>query len=178
MSSANAEPVLGLERGVVRLEPHDPRWEGLYRQEEVRLREALEGVLLGIEHYGSTAVPGIRAKPILDILVGVRRLDDVFQRRSELEALGYEYAPWAGVPGHHVFGKGEARTHLLHVVEYGSRNWTENLFFRDQLRSDPELAAEYDALKLRLARANPDHRAAYTDGKAAFIKRVRDRASS
>lgn len=176
MDSANEEPVLGLERGVVRLEPHDPRWEDLYRQEEVRLREALEGVLLGIEHYGSTAVPGIRAKPILDILVGVRQLGDVFQRLSELEALGYEYAPWAGVPGHHVFGKGEARTHLLHVVEYGGRNWTENLYFRDQLRSAPELAAEYDALKLRLARANPDHRAAYTDGKAAFIKRVRDRA--
>ncbi|MDP9352751.1 MAG: GrpB family protein, partial [Chloroflexota bacterium] len=84
---------------------------------------------------------------------------------------------WAGVPEHHVFGKGKpVRTHLLHVVEYGGRNWTENLHFRDALRASPELAAEYNALKLYLAECYPEERARYTQEKADFIRRIRERA--
>lgn len=176
MNPMDEEPVLGLEARAVRLAPHTARWAELYREEEARLREALDGVLVDVQHYGSTSIPGIRAKPILDILAGVRRLDDVLERRARLEALGYEHAPWAGVPGHHVFGKGKARTHLLHVVEHGSRHWSENLWFRDRLRADPALAAEYDALKARLAEAHPGDRARYTEEKSAFIQRIRQGA--
>lgn len=176
MSAANGEPVLGLARGTVRLAPHDARWAELYRDEEARLRAALEGVLVDVQHFGSTSIPGIRAKPILDILAGVPDRDDVFARRPQLQALGYGYVPGAGVPGHHVFGKGEPRTHLLHVVEHGSRAWTENLWFRDRLRADPALAAEYDALKLRLAEAHPGDRARYTEEKGAFVQRIRREA--
>lgn len=176
MEPTSTEPVLGLERGTVRLVPHDPRWATLYREEEARLRTALQGLLADIQHHGSTSVPGIHATPILDILIGVRNPDDVLERLPELQALGYEYAPRAGVPGHHVFGKNQPRTHLLHVVEYGGREWRENLWFRDRLRADPALAAEYEALKLRLAHAHPGERARYTDGKTDFIQRVRGQA--
>jgi GrpB-like predicted nucleotidyltransferase (UPF0157 family) len=171
--SADGHPVLGLERGAVRLAPHDPRWAALYAGEEARLREALDGLLLDIQHFGSTSIPGIHAKPILDILAGVRRREDVLERRAQLQALGYGYVPGAGVPGHHVFGKGAPRTHLLHVVEHGGPSWTENLRFRDRLRADPALAAEYDALKLRLAAAHPGDRARYTEEKGAFVQRIR-----
>ena len=170
------QPVLGLERGAVRLAPHTARWAALYAEEEARLRAALEGVLVDVQHFGSTSIPGIHAKPILDILAGVRNRDDVFARRPQLQALGYGYVPGAGVPGHHVFGKGEPRTHLLHVVEHGSRDWTENLWFRDRLRADPALAAEYDALKLRLAQAHPGERARYTEAKSDFVQRIRRQA--
>ena len=176
MEAANDEPVLGLEHGTVRLVPHTPRWAELYREEEARLRAALDGLLIDVQHFGSTSIPGIHAKPILDILAGVRRMDDVFERRPQLQALGYGYVPGAGVPGHHVFGKGRPRTHLLHVVEHGDRNWTENLWFRDRLRADPALAAEYDALKLRLARAHPGDRPRYTEEKGAFVQRIRQSA--
>jgi ribosomal-protein-alanine N-acetyltransferase len=171
-----AEPVLGLRRGAVRLVPHTPRWAELYREEEARLRAALDGVLVDVQHFGSTAVPGIHAKPILDVLLAVRRMDDVFERLPQLEALGYEYVPGAGVPGHHVFGKAQPRTHLLHVVEHGGPSWRENLWFRDRLRAEPALAAEYDTLKAQLARAHPGDRARYTAEKSAFIQRIRQQA--
>lgn len=171
-----AEPVLGLTRGTVRLVPHSACWGELYREEEARLRAALEGVLLDVQHFGSTSIPGIHAKPILDIILGVRNRDDVFERRPQLQALGYGYVPGAGVPDHHVFGKGEPRTHLLHVVEHAGRAWTENLWFRDRLRADPALAAEYDALKLRLADAHPGDRARYTGEKGDFVQRIRQQA--
>lgn len=178
LASTDDEPVLGLRHGTVRLVPHSPRWAELYREEEARLREALEGVIVDVQHFGSTFIPGIRAKPILDIIAGVRRMDDVFARREQLRALGYEYVPGAGVPGHHVFGKGQPRTHLLHVVEHGGRDWTENLWFRDRLRADAALAAEYDALKARLADAHADNRARYTQEKSAFVQRIREQASA
>jgi GrpB-like predicted nucleotidyltransferase (UPF0157 family) len=177
MESANEhEPVLGLRPGAVQLVPHDPRWAALYADEAARIREALEGVLIDIQHFGSTSIPGIHAKPILDMIAGVRTLGDEMERLPRLQALGYEYAHWAGVPGHHVFGKARIRTHLLHVVEHGGASWTENLRFRDRLRADPALASEYDALKLRLARAHPDDRARYTEEKSAFVQRIRQSA--
>jgi GrpB-like predicted nucleotidyltransferase (UPF0157 family) len=177
MKPENEEPVLGLEQRTVRLAPHTARWAELYREEEAGLRAALEGVLIDIQHYGSTSIPGIHAKPILDILVAVRSREEVLERQPQLQALGYGYVPGAGVPGHHVYGKGEPRTHLLHVVEHESPNWSENLWFRDRLRADPALAAEYDALKLRLAEAHSHNRARYTEEKSAFIQRIRQQAS-
>lgn len=169
-------PALGLRPGVVRLVPHDARWAELYREEAARIRDALDGVLIDIQHFGSTSIPGIHAKPILDMIAGVPRLGDEMERLPRLRDLGYEYAHWAGVPGHHVFGKGRERTHLLHVVEHGGVSWRENLWFRDQLRAHPALAAEYDALTLRLARAHPDDRARYTAEKSAFVQRIRGQA--
>ena len=167
--------VLGLAQTQVRLHAPTPLWAGLYREEEARLKAALGPALLAVEHYGSTSVPGIQAKPIIDILAGIARLDDGPALAEPLAALGYDYAGDKIVPGHHIYGKGVARTHLLHVVEYGSAIWTEALRFRDALRSDPTLALEYEALKVALSEKYAERRADYTAAKASFIQAALDR---
>lgn len=172
MSTDRYFGVLGLAHTQVRLHEPTPLWAELYRQEESRLQTILGSVLRGIEHYGSTAIPAIKAKPIIDILAGITRLDDGPELVRPLAALGYEYAGENIVPGHHIFGKGIERTHLLHIVEYESEIWNEALLFRDTLRADPETAHEYEALKITLSRKYAESRADYTAAKAAFIQAV------
>jgi GrpB-like predicted nucleotidyltransferase (UPF0157 family) len=177
MAGANDSP-LGLVRGEVRLAEHTPRWAALYADEAARLGHALGAYASSIEHCGSTSIPGMPAKPILDILVGVPAPVDVPGLAAALTPLQYEHAPWAGVPGHEVFGKGQLRTHLLHVVPAGGAAWERMLRFRDALRADPGIAAEYAALKRALATRYPADRAAYTDRKGAFVARVLSSLSS
>lgn len=162
----------GLPPGVVFLSEPAPEWAGLFEAEAHRLRAALGPAVIAIEHYGSTAIPGIKAKPVIDLLVGTPRLDDALACVAVMQELGYDHAPNAGVPDHHVFGKGVARTHLAHFVEWGGRSWTRCLTFRDRLRADPRLAAEYEGLKISLAERNPTQRGAYTEGKTAFVEAV------
>jgi GrpB-like predicted nucleotidyltransferase (UPF0157 family) len=164
--------VLGLAQTQVRLHPPTPLWAQLYAEEAARLRIALEPMLVKIEHYGSTSLIGIQAKPILDILAGIEHLDDGPALIAPLAALGYDYAGADVVPGHHIFGKGEARTHLLHIVEYGSPIWREALQFRDALRANLKLAHEYEALKIALSEQYAECRAEYTAAKASFIQSV------
>jgi len=170
--------VLGLAQ--VRLREPTPLWGGLYRDEERRLRKALGPALLAVEHYGSTSIGGIKAKPIIDILAGIKRLEDGPTLIKPLAVLGYDYAGDTVVPGHHIFGRGEddrgeERTHLLHVVEYGSSIWAEALCFRDALRADAGLAREYEALKITLSEKYAERRADYTAAKASFIESVLDK---
>lgn len=163
---------LGLARGQVRLVEATARWGTLYAEEAARLAGALAAYRPHIEHCGSTSVPGLPAKPILDLLVGVPEPVDVVGLVDALRPLGYEHATWAGVPGHEVFGRGEPRTHLLHVVPAEGPSWRRMLRFRDVLRAQPTLAAEYAQLKRALAARHPDDRAAYTDAKSEFVARV------
>jgi GrpB-like predicted nucleotidyltransferase (UPF0157 family) len=172
MSEENNHSVLGLERNVVRLHDYTPLWVELYREEEERIRAAIGHLIIDLQHIGSTAIPGIKAKPILDMMAGVARLDEALLCRAPLEALGYDYAAHAGVSNDYVFGKGAARTHLLHVVEYGSAEWTNHLRFRDRLRNDRELAQEYERLKGELSRKFSENRAEYTSAKSEFIRKV------
>jgi GrpB-like predicted nucleotidyltransferase (UPF0157 family) len=125
-----------------------------------------------IEHCGSTSIPDVPAKPILDILVGTPEPLRNLSIKDALAPLGYEHATWAGVPGHEVFGKGDPRTHLVHVVPLRGSAWRRMLHFRDALPSDAELAAQYGALKRALAARYPNDRSAYTDGKAEFVARI------
>jgi GrpB-like predicted nucleotidyltransferase (UPF0157 family) len=171
MAGADEAP-LGLPRGEVRLAEPTPRWGELYADEAARLRQALAAYAPTIEHCGSTSVPGLPSKPILDILIGVPTSVDVPGVAAALAPLQYEHAPWAGVPGHEVFGKGQPRTHLLHVVPAGGAAWERMLRFRDALRADSGLKAEYAALKRMLAARHPADRAAYTDRKGAFVAHV------
>ena len=164
--------VLGLDPTKVRLAEPTPRWAELYSEEAARLNTALGAGLLGLEHYGSTSVPGLKAKPILDILAGVGSLHDSPLLAVPLAALGYEDMGTDVVPGHHLFGKGLARTHLLHVVEYRSTIWNEALCFRDALRADPALARKYETLKIRLSEQFAESRAEYTEAKPAYILSV------
>jgi GrpB-like predicted nucleotidyltransferase (UPF0157 family) len=135
---------------------------------------ALGGLVRDIEHYGSTAIVGMPAKPIIDILVGIDSLDCLDAALEPLAEIGYEHLHWVDVPGHHVFGKGEIRTHLLHLVEFTGPNWSENVKFRDALRDDPALAAEYTGLKVELAAQYPNDRKSYNTAKGAFIQRIRE----
>lgn len=167
--------VLGLASNAVRLADPTPLWAQLYAEEAERLKEVLGPKLLGLEHYGSTSVSNLKAKPILDMLAGIENLEDGPLLAAPLAELGYEYVGADIVPGHHLFGKGLERTHLLHVVEYQSAIWTEALRFRDALRANPALAHEYEALKIGLSEQYAESRAEYTASKASFIQSVLDR---
>jgi GrpB-like predicted nucleotidyltransferase (UPF0157 family) len=169
---------LGLKHDVNFLVEYDPRWEGAFLAEEARLKSALVAVIKGIEHYGSTSVPGMRAKPILDILVGVDQLEDWEKCRAPLEAMGYDYAAHAEVPGHYVFGRGRdssERTHLVHVVHYQGPSWRSNIAFRDALRDDPALRAEYVRQKEEAVVVAPTDRGRYNELKARYIEDVKKR---
>jgi GrpB-like predicted nucleotidyltransferase (UPF0157 family) len=172
MSEGNNHSVLGLERNAVRLHDYTPLWVELYREEEKRIMAAIGHLIIDLQHIGSTAIPGIKAKPILDMMAGIERLNEALRCRAPLETLGYDYAEHAGVANDYVFGKGVARTHLLHVVEYGSAEWTNHLRFRDRLRNDRELAQEYERLKGELSRKFSGNRAEYTNAKSEFICKV------
>jgi GrpB-like predicted nucleotidyltransferase (UPF0157 family) len=130
------DPALpGLAHGSVQLAEWTPRWTELFAEEAARLRVALGDLAVAIEHYGSTSVRGLLAKPLLDILVGGPEATDAAPYTAALEPLGYDYAAHAGVPDHLVFGRGSARTHLVHVVRYGGGAWHRALAFRDAAKS-------------------------------------------
>jgi GrpB-like predicted nucleotidyltransferase (UPF0157 family) len=163
---------LGLKANLNLLVAYDPHWPAAFEDEKVRLAKALGPVAKGIEHYGSTAVPGLCAKPILDIMVGISPLSEWERCKPALEALGYDYAEGAGVPGHYIFGRGRdrtERTHLVHVVEYQGESWRGSLAFRDALRRDASLRESYAQEKERAAAAAPGNRAAYNQQKGPFI---------
>jgi GrpB-like predicted nucleotidyltransferase (UPF0157 family) len=156
---------------------YDRRWPLLFEREAARIREVLEPDLVAtIEHFGSTAVPGLAAKPIIDLLVEVRSLTQAKQVAvSQLKSLGYDY--WCDNPDRQrmFFVKGlppkGPRTHHVHMVEPDSRLW-EHLLFRDYLRQHPEEARLYEGLKYDLARRYATDREAYTSGKADYIESV------
>ncbi len=165
----------------VTLVPYDPRWPLLFQEEREHLRSCLPNDLLGrIEHFGSTAVSGLAAKPIIDMLVEVKSLEETKLRIVPiLEAQGYEYfwrPTWADdTPPFYVwFIKRDLagrRTHHLHFVERHFEHW-DSLLFRDYLRKHPLAAWEYQSLKMRLAEEYPTDRVAYTKGKTDFILKV------
>lgn len=161
---------------VARVVDHDPRWPRLYEEERARILVAIGPWVAGIEHVGSTAVRGLAAKPIIDVLVGIRALADAVHCIPHLQAIGYEYVPEyeKELPERRYFRKGpvENRTHHLHLVEKGGEFWTSHLRFRDYLRDHPEAVRDYDALKRSLAAKYENDRDAYTESKAEFIRAI------
>jgi GrpB-like predicted nucleotidyltransferase (UPF0157 family) len=167
------DPALpGLPHGTVQLAEWTPRWTELFAEEAARLRTALGDLAVAIEHYGSTSVRGLLAKPLLDILIGAPQATDASPYIAALAPLGYDYAAHAEVPEHLVFGRGTARTHLVHVVRYGGDAWHRGLAFRDALRADPTLRQRYAELKRELALTYGVERSSYTAGKSTFIEQV------
>ena len=153
---------------------YDPDWPARFEQE----RALLEAVLApwldgGLHHIGSTSVPGLAAKPIVDMMAGVRDLEEARAATTVLERHGYARTPHRPDVAHH-FDKrdGDVTTHGLHLTEPGSALWRERLAFRDALRCDEALAREYEALKLGLAERPDTGLGAYTHGKRAFVARV------
>jgi GrpB-like predicted nucleotidyltransferase (UPF0157 family) len=167
----------------VSIAPYDPAWPRMFEEEKRHLLECLpKDLIRRIEHFGSTAIPGLAAKPIVDVLVEVSSLEETRARAAPLlEAEGYDYF-WRPTHGDDVppfyawFIKRNAagvRTHHIHMVERDFEHW-DRLLFRDYLIENPETAREYEALKMRLACGYPHDREAYTQGKTEFVVRVTD----
>lgn len=169
---------LGLASNRLVLQPHNSEWAQLFEEESARLRSTLKDFVLDIQHVGSTSIPGIPAKPILDIAIAVADFEEAKRCIALIEALGYTYRGEQGIPQRHYFVKGmsDARTHHLHMNEVHSSDWQQQIAFRDTLRQHADLAQAYAALKLRLAEQFPTDRAAYTEAKSGFISRVLNRA--
>jgi GrpB-like predicted nucleotidyltransferase (UPF0157 family) len=165
---------LGLESGTVRIVSYDRRWPQLFEAAAAELRAAVGTAITHIHHVGSTAVPGLAAKPILDILVTVPDFEQARDLVAPLAGLDYEFRPQEEIPDRHYFRRlrGTTRTHHLSLAEPGSNHARVTLAFRDALRRNPALASEYAALKHELAARFPRDRSAYVDGKTEFVLRV------
>lgn len=158
----------------VDLAPYDLSWAGQFEQEAHALLRALAPWLVGpIEHIGSTAVPGLTAKPVIDIMAGVETLEASRPAIAALANLEYCYAPYRADTEHWFCKPSPAfRTHHLHLVPVGSPQWIATIAFRDYLRAHSEVAAEYGDLKQRLAQQYRFDREAYTNAKGPFVARI------
>jgi GrpB-like predicted nucleotidyltransferase (UPF0157 family) len=164
----------------VELVSHDPNWAQAFATEADAIARALSDKVVAIHHIGSTAIPSICAKPVLDLLVEVESLAHVDDGTAALEALGYEAMGEFGIPERRFFRKDDARgirTHHVHVFLAGSSQVTRHLAFRDYLRVHPEDAQRYDALKRALAERHEGDRDAYVLGKDPFIKEIDAKAA-
>jgi GrpB-like predicted nucleotidyltransferase (UPF0157 family) len=155
--------------------PHRESWKCDFEREALQVESAIAPTLLAFHHIGSTAIPGIHAKPIIDILAEVDSLEALDARQVEMERLGYEVMGEFGIPGRRYFRKGNAeglRTHQIHAFAAGSPHLVRHLAFRDYLRACPSVAQEYSDLKVRLVEACHGDLEAYMDGKDPFIKQT------
>jgi GrpB-like predicted nucleotidyltransferase (UPF0157 family) len=158
----------------VEIVPYDPSWPMRFREEAEILRRALRTWLVGaIEHIGSTAVPNLAGKPVIDIMAGVQTLESSRAAISAATELGYCYAPYRAELEHWFCKPSPAfRTHHLHLIAVGSPQWRRPIAFRNYLRAHADIAVEYEALKRRLALEHRVDREAYTNGKRPFIERI------
>lgn len=159
------------EQREVELVPHNPEWSQLADQEINRLQAGLSFPIVGIYHIGSTSIPGIKAKPILDFVMEVEDLEDVIDAVGEFEALDYDSKGEYGIQGRQFFTRdtdGE-RSHHLHVFQKGHPDIKRHTVFRDFLRANPDAAREYESLKEQLARRFPKQSGNYTEAKSDFI---------
>jgi len=152
--------------------PYDPAWPALFAQEEDRLRIPLQDCIRAYHHIGSTSVPGLCAKPIIDMIGEAASLEAVDECANVFEALGYTAYGEFGIPERRLFCRDQngVRTHHLHIFPAGHAQVARHLRFRDHLRANPEAAREYGELKMRLVAAHDGDREAYIEGKSPFIK--------
>lgn len=173
-NSESKKPASENPEAPIQLVVYDLEWPAMFEQESAVLEQTLAQWLTGpLEHIGSTAVPGLIAKPVIDIMAGVASLDASRDAVAGAGKAGYVHFPYR--PDQmHWFCKPSAslRTHHLHLVPFGSRLWVERLAFRDYLRHTPAAASEYAELKQRLAREFQFDREAYTDAKEPFVRHV------
>lgn len=155
---------------------YDPRWPAMFAAEKARIIGVLGYQAIAIEHIGSTAVPGLCAKPIIDILVGVLDMINADACTAPLQAIGYIYIPFPEFPERRFFLDGPgigSGPHHLHMTEYGSAFWQDKVLFRNYLRSHPGAVEAYCRLKRDLAAkfgADRDRYEAYTEAKTPFIQ--------
>ena len=173
--------MLGLQRGTVRLYPHETAWEAEAEHTIIMLQKLLGDDAKEIQHVGSTAVPTICAKPIIDIALAVNSFDDVMKHLPKLQAAGFYYRAQNDISNQKLFargsfydGTGDLQTHFIHVVLTDSEQWRDYILFRDYLNQHADTAKAYESLKLSLAEAAPVDagREQYLQGKKDFIAAV------
>jgi GrpB-like predicted nucleotidyltransferase (UPF0157 family) len=169
--------------GTIILVPYDPRWPALFEEEQACLQAAIGEWAADIQHVGSTAIPGIAAKPIIDIAVHLDSLADALRCITPLTEIGYECLGEFGIPGRIYFRKrtdsplpgqahdGVGRTHQIHMYETGHEQYAKQIVFRDYLRSHADSAREYEALKRDLA-ARSSNIEEYAESKSEFVQRI------
>ncbi|MCA1022348.1 GrpB family protein [Halobacillus litoralis] len=156
---------------------YDQNWPSLFEQERRRLEKIFGSVLVAVHHIGSTAVPGLAAKPVIDLLPVVSDLTAVDAVTAEVVEAGYEAKGENGLPGRRFFQKGgENRTHHVHVFEAGSPEIKRHLVFRDYLRTHDEERGAYGRLKIQLAEEHPYDMDAYIKGKHGCVRRLEQAA--
>jgi GrpB-like predicted nucleotidyltransferase (UPF0157 family) len=167
---------IGLAPGIVEIHPYSVEWPRLFAEERAAIARAVGAAVLAIEHIGSTSVPALPSKPIIDIAVAVTSFEAALDLVDAFAALGYEHRGEFGIPRRRYFTKGTPRTHHVHMLEIDSDEWREHLRFRDHLRANPEDARQYAELKRGLASRFRDDRHAYTEAKGLFIRSILRRA--
>lgn len=157
----------------VHIADYDPQWPATFEQLRVQIADALGTLALRIEHVGSTAVPGLAAKPIIDLDVVIGAVSDLPAVTARLRMLGYQPEGDLGIPGREAFTTPpSAPPHHLYVCALDSRELARHLTFRDFLRTHPDAADAYAQLKRSLADRFRDERAAYAEAKTAFVEQV------
>jgi GrpB-like predicted nucleotidyltransferase (UPF0157 family) len=155
---------------------YNPDWPRLYEEEKALVLKAIGHIIADIEHIGSTAIPGLGAKPVVDLMVGLHHLDDAVECIPLLDAIGHTYHPEFEdqVPERRFFRKGPdwARTHHIHMVERSSDFWADRILFRNYMRTHEEDAMVYLIMKKELAARFGSNRRGYSDAKASFVTAI------
>ncbi len=171
---------MGLKVGTVILEPYKEDWLEDFKQEKNNLENILNGRALSIEHIGSTSIPGLSAKPIIDIAVGLNKLTDFELIKEDFKSLPEYSIKEDSDPGEWLVRKGpeENRTHFIHFMEHESLRYKEAILFRDYLINHSEVREEYEKLKNSLYKKYFNNRKEYTASKNDFIRDVLEKAKS
>ena len=159
--------------GKVEVAPYNEKWSLMYMVEEEKLKHILGGNIVEVHHIGSTSVPGLKAKSIIDIMPVVKDINLVDRFDEEMRELGYEPMGEFGMIGRRYFRKGrEKRTHHVHIFQDGSPDVKRHLAFRDYLREHSDVSDRYGALKEKLAKQFPYDMSSYISGKDALVKEI------
>jgi GrpB-like predicted nucleotidyltransferase (UPF0157 family) len=179
--------ILGLPKDILKFLPYNPEWERLFEEGKQQLQSVIGNDILDSQHIGSTSIPGIIAKPILDIGIAVHNFEAAALLIEPITRIGYTYRGEQGIPKRYFFIKGNPKSHHLPILEIESTNWKNHLIFRDYLKQNPEIAKQYAELKIQLLQQfNGDcppgsgkaDRDAYQKGKQPFVEQVLQQAQS
>lgn len=157
--------------------PYNSEWPNMFQNERIALAQILNDELINIYHIGSTSIPGLIAKPIIDILIVVKDINKIDEYNAALELIGYAAKGENGIPNRRYFQKGgDNRTHHLHIYELNDFNITRHIAFRDYLIAHPEQANRYADKKLALVKQNATDIEAYIEGKNDLVKELEEHA--
>jgi GrpB-like predicted nucleotidyltransferase (UPF0157 family) len=152
---------------------YNPDWKNQFEQDAAEIKKVLGEECLAVHHIGSTSVPGMAAKPIIDLMPVVRDIEKIDRFNEEMRNLGYQAKGENGLSGRRYFQKGgDDRTHHVHIYQLGNREVARHLAFRDYLGENPRIAEEYGTLKKKLAKEHPYNIQKYIEGKEQLVARI------